>query len=261
MSRRYTRALITGAGSGIGESLYRLIGEQGIEVCALDQHFASEAQLPMVQVQADINDPQLISQLKLQSTNSFDLVIHCAGTNAVGQFEGLDACTMQKVLETNLLAPMRITRDLIKTDLVTPNACHVFVASLSCFVGYPGASAYAGSKEGLWAFARCLNESLRKTGGAVLTVFPGPTDTPHAMQHSSDNSSRHRRMCPDQLAQRIWRAVQAERSVLFGRPREALFAWCAYLLPHASARLMGRWMLPVAPARNDTGPSSTTMSD
>jgi len=217
--------------------------------------------LPMVQVQADINDPQLISQLKLQSTNSFDLVIHCAGTNAVGQFETLDSCAMQKVLETNLLAPMRITRDLINADLVTPNACHVFIASLSCFVGYPSASAYAGSKDGLWAFARCLNGSLRKTGGAVLTVFPGPTDTPHAMQHSPDNSLRHRRLSPDQLANRIWRAVRAERSVLFGRSREALFAWCAYLLPHASAKLMGRWMLPCAPARAGTETTSNSLSD
>lgn len=249
MKREFTNALITGAGSGIGQSLCRLLRSNGVRVCAIDLLFEqplNEADDDVevgINVLTDVDAPELVERLTEVSSAPYDLVIHSAGISAVGAFDHVDAAAMDALLRTNFLAPMRITRDLSSSGKVTADATHVFLASLSCFTGYPGAAAYAASKEGLWAFARCLGESVRHTGGNVVTVFPGPTDTPHAMKYSPDNSRRHRRACPDALAGIIWRAACNDHRVVFGKTTEALVAWAAYLVPHAAARLMGKWML------------------
>ena len=100
------------------------------------------------------------------------------------------------------------------------------------------------AKTASWRFARCFRVAHGRTGGNVITVFPGPTDTPHAARYSPDNSRKDRRANADAVADVIWRATQRRKSTAFTTVWDRMGAVVASLLPGTATRLMGQWLLP-----------------
>ena len=80
-------------------------------------------------------------------------------------------------------------------------------------VGSNRAAVYAATKDGLASFGRSLRAGLHGRAN-VVTVYPGPTRTPHARRYSPDNSNEDRRMPPEQVAEAIVAAVRSGGSVV-----------------------------------------------
>jgi NAD(P)-dependent dehydrogenase (short-subunit alcohol dehydrogenase family) len=201
------RALVTGAASGLGRALATALAARGGTVCALDRDAPGLATLPLSteQIAADLADrpgrPALAA--RLAAVGPFDAVLHVAGISATGRFEAIDPAAHAAVIEVNLTAPIVLTDTLIARGALAPGASLVFVASLSHRTGYPGAAVYAASKDGLVAYAEALAASPEARGLHVLTVLPGPLDTPHAARHAPPGASRRGRMDPDRAARAI----------------------------------------------------------
>ena len=77
----------------------------------------------------------------------FDLVFLNAGASATGGFETLPAATVERLMVLNAETPMILAANLLRAGAVTGGVC--FVSSLSHYTGYPGAAAYAASKDAL----------------------------------------------------------------------------------------------------------------
>ena len=92
---------------------------------------------------------------------------------------------------------------LLQRGLVGDNGSLIYILSLSYFLGYPGASVYAGTKDRVAVFARSLRKALRPRGIKVLTVMPGPLDTEHARRYAPPGASGQGRMQPRVAAERI----------------------------------------------------------
>ncbi|GLQ38789.1 hypothetical protein GCM10007908_24090 [Rhizobium albus] len=247
-----TRVLITGGAKGLGRACVRTALKNGGHVTVLDADASGLTQLPdgVSAIHADLADAaELRSAInRLSASEPFDIVIMNAGINATGPFETLPVERQAKLIAVNLTAPMALTTALIQADKIARDGRLVFVGSLSHFVSYPGASTYAGTKDGLTVFARSLRRHLRRSLGIrVQVVAPGPMDTDHATEHSPTPDDRGTRMHPSVVADTIWRSwsgflivpgMAASGASILGR-----------LLPGMAGRIMRRVIFEKLQAR------------
>jgi short-subunit dehydrogenase len=240
--------VITGAASGIGAALADVFKDE-YDIIGVDRDFAN-AKKVMDKLGAKANVRFIIAELSSRAGqerivdelehDTVDLFIHSAGINAVAAFEDSDIKTQIAVLDVNLHAPLSLTKTLLSRSILKRGSSIIFISSLSHFVGYPGASVYAASKDGLTSFARSLSVALKPEGIHVMTVFPGPTRTPHASQHSPDNSREHLRMPPEVLAQKIKKALGQRRHRYVPGLRNKTFAVLGKLFPRLTEQIMKR---------------------
>lgn len=223
--------LITGGAKGLGLACVQVALGYGAKVTVVDRDDLGLSRLPssVVSIQADMAEPSDLAVAidRLQASNPFDLIVMNAGINVTGPFETLPLEQQATVIAVNLTAPIQLTAALLQTGRISRGGRLVFVSSLSHFVGYPGASVYAGTKDGLTNFARSLRRPLQRSLGVrVQVVAPGPMDTEHARTHSPTPDDAGSRLSPAIVADTIWRrrsgfmivpGIAATAASVFGR--------------------------------------------
>jgi len=204
-------ALVTGGSSGLGAAFVAGLLARGYRVTCLDRNLPSiEAErLTFVRTEFDdiTNLPVTVAAL---DDVVFDLVIVNAGISAVGAFEAIELVDLERVIAINLLAPAELTRLLLVNGRVAGGGTLVFIASLSNRLGYPGASVYSATKQGLEAFANSLRRARRQK---VICVLPGPLDTEHARRYAPAGGKSRPRMAPRRLAERVLKRVKRSGTV------------------------------------------------
>ena len=222
------RILITGAASGIGAALALRYAHEGNHVIALDRDLLppSLAQHPNIDfLKLDLAAIEAVTKLQEKLAGQpLTVAIHSAGISEVGPFADSDVDAQITVLDVNLRAPLQLTRMLLAQNSFMSEGSLAFVSSLSHFVPYPGAAVYAASKDGLSSYARSLRVALKQHDLNVLSVFPGPTRTPHAARYSPDNSREAQRMSPETLADKIISALKRRQNLLIPSLSLRLFA-------------------------------------
>lgn len=240
--------VITGAASGIGAALAEVFKDD-YAIIGIDRDFANAKKVMdklgfkanvrfiIAELSSRAGQERIVNELEHETVNLF---IHSAGINAFAAFERSDIKTQIAVLDVNLHSPVSLTKTLLSRSILKRGSSIIFISSLSHFIGYPGASVYAASKDGLTSFARSLSVALKPEGIHVMTVFPGPTRTPHAQQHSPDNSKEHLRMPPEILARKIKKALAQRRHRYVPGLRNKIFAVTGKLFPRLTEQMMKR---------------------
>ncbi len=247
------RCFITGAAEGIGRAMALRFARSGYDIVSVDidpvKSAATSEEIQRIGaksefIQDDLSDPAAAQRAveAVRAGGPVDLVVHNAGVNAVGRFDALSLEKQKAVIAVNFQAPLLLTSALLQAGLLHDESRFVFVASLSCYVSYPGAAAYAASKDGLAAYARALSVALGPQR-RVLTVFPGPVRTDHAARHSPDNSSENRRMPPETLASLIEEALARNSRILIPGGANRAVALLARWWPSSVELLMRRAIL------------------
>lgn len=243
--------VITGAADGIGKALTLRYAQAGYAITGIDidqeralalQRNLDENGVKALFITADLTrqaDLEIVVD-RLNERPAIDVLVHNAGISAVGHFAQLDLAQQQLVLQLNFKTPLLLTAALLKNNQFGAEATLIFMASLSYFVGYPGAAVYAASKDGLAAYARSLRVGLAGYPLHVLTVFPGPTRTAHARRYSPDNSREQKRMSPETLANHIFEAEQRKQPILIPSLNNKTFALFGKLMPGLAEKVMKR---------------------
>ncbi|MFO7634382.1 MAG: SDR family NAD(P)-dependent oxidoreductase [Caldilinea sp.] len=241
-------ALVTGAADGIGRAVAIRLALEGFLIGAIDRDSARA-----IQTQAEILNAGGAAHFTIADLSTsegmrhaaaangwppFDVVVHNAGISCVGPFVTSELQKQRAVLDVNFMAPMIITANLLRERMIAGGATLVFISSLSHFVGYPGASVYAATKDGLAAYARNLRIALSTENVRVLVVYPGPTRTAHARLYSPDNRREQRRMAPETLAGQIVAAIQRGQRQLIPGASNRLMAKAGRLAPRLVTPIM-----------------------
>ena len=229
---------ITGAASGIGRALLAEYLAKGFKIIAIDRDENSLIKLKNSNISvivADLASDKDLEKL-VNELSSVDIFIHSAGISAVGRFIKTDLAKQKAVLDVNLRAVLILTKELLARNKISKGGSIVFVSSLSHQASYPGAAVYAASKDGISSFARSLRFYLKDVH--VLTVYPGPTRTPHAAKYSPDNSNENKRMLPAVLAKKIYNSVEQQKSSLVPSFALQVFARAGTYFPHLTEQLM-----------------------
>lgn len=174
-------ALVTGASRGIGEQIARVLHRDGATVVGLDvPQAASELQALMRELDGDHltlditakDAPQRIAHHLKEKHGGVDVVVHNAGITKDKKLANMDEDRWNAVLNVNLVAPERISRELLDQGLVNDNGSIVGVASIAGIAGNVGQTNYAASKAGVIGLVDSLKDELKK-GITVNAVAPG----------------------------------------------------------------------------------------
>lgn len=183
--------LITGASRGIGLELARQYAGRGWNVIATARRPSAATALaqlaashPRVAIeQLDVTDPQEIAALAAKyAGRPIDVLINNAGISGKrGQRLGsLDYDDCREVLETNTIAPLRVTEALLPNVASSTQKKVVTLSSSEgsiTLVDSPRAYCYRSSKAAVNMLMRNLAFDVRSRGIAVALVNPGPVAT------------------------------------------------------------------------------------
>jgi 3-oxoacyl-[acyl-carrier protein] reductase len=178
-------ALVTGASRGIGEEIARVLHRDGATVVGVDvPQAASELQTLMAELDGDhlvlditaTDAPQRIAHHLREHHGGVDVVVHNAGITRDKRLANMDQDRWNAVLDVNLVAPQRITDELLAQGLVRDNGRIVGVASIAGIAGNVGQTNYAASKAGVIGLVDSLKAELTKAI-TVNAVAPGFIET------------------------------------------------------------------------------------
>jgi NAD(P)-dependent dehydrogenase (short-subunit alcohol dehydrogenase family) len=181
------RALVTGAGSGIGLATAKLLLQRGAQVAAVvqndEQASLAQQQLPeaLVLLQ-DLRDSvgcAALPALAAQALGGLDALACCAG---IFVKKGSDDTTLdewRQTLDLNLTATFVLTRAAIAQMRASAGQAGsvVVISSQIGLVGHARGAAYAASKAGLNGMVMSLALEWAQQNIRVNAVGPGPVET------------------------------------------------------------------------------------
>lgn len=184
-------ALITGGGSGVGQSTARLFIEQGAKVAIAGRDAAKLKKAAaaisggdkILAVPTDVSDPAQVKNLVEQTTRHFgriDILVNNAGTNLKARrMRELTLEAWNQLIRTNLDGAFFCIKAVLPQMLERKDGVIVNVNSISGKRPYPLAGAgYAAAKFGMHALAGCLANEELESGIRVSSIYPGEIDTP-----------------------------------------------------------------------------------
>lgn len=234
MQLNSARVVLTGASGGLGQSLAQQLVQHGAHVLlagrdtaklqALANRLGSASHICV----ADLTQTQGVADLT-QAAQTFkaNVLINNAGISAFGLLQDQTWDTVEQVIQTNLMAPLRLTHALLPHLLSQPQASIVNVGSAFGSLPFAGFVAYSSAKAGLRGFSQSLRRELANTQVHVLHVAPRAINTAlnspavNALNRALGNASDS----PDTVATQLLNALAQNRSELHIGFPERLFAW------------------------------------
>ncbi|WP_245641150.1 SDR family NAD(P)-dependent oxidoreductase [Streptomyces megasporus] len=186
-------ALVTGASSGIGEVIARMLAAHGARVALLARNEESlrriakeiaEAGGHAVPTPADLTDTTAVRAAVAEAARELgplDHLVHCAGEARDQAFLcDLPEEQWTRTLETNLTGAFRVCREVVPGMMERRSGGIVIVSSIAGKRGLPANTAYCASKFGLNGLTQALAAELGVFNIRVNAVCPGLTDSPAA---------------------------------------------------------------------------------
>ncbi|MFE2106511.1 SDR family NAD(P)-dependent oxidoreductase [Kitasatospora sp. NPDC059463] len=216
-------ALLTGASSGIGAATadrlaaarWRLL-LSGTDQTRLDAVAARTGGRPLPADLAKPDGAQRLAEAAHAAAGRVDALVASAGIGWRGPFARTPADTLDRMLEVNLAAPLRLTRLLLPGMLERGRGRIVLLGSMAGQVGVRDEAAYAATKAGLTMFAESLWYELRGTGVGVRLILPGAVETPFFATRGTDyQRERPRPVSPEAVADIVHDALTTSRDRVF----------------------------------------------
>jgi short-subunit dehydrogenase len=173
-----SRVLLTGATGGIGETIARTLHARGAHLvlsgrqAAVLERVRDELGERVEVVEADLAQDQDVMSLASRS-QPVDVLVANAALPGTGRLDSFSHDEIDRVLDVNLRAPIRLARALVPQMLERGAGHVVLISSIAGKLPSPESSIYCATKFGLRGFGYSLNVELRGTGVGVTTVFPG----------------------------------------------------------------------------------------
>jgi NAD(P)-dependent dehydrogenase (short-subunit alcohol dehydrogenase family) len=173
---------ITGSARGLGRSITKAALAAGYRVAATARNiehlkeFVSDYPGQLLAVPLDVTDQEQIKQAVAQTIAQFgriDVLINNAGFGITGAAEAFTDDQVRSQLETNLYAPIEVTRAILPYMRKQRSGRIMQISSIGGRIGTPGVSIYQAAKFGLSGFAEALSREVMPLGIKVTSVEPG----------------------------------------------------------------------------------------
>jgi short-subunit dehydrogenase len=182
--------MITGASSGIGAEIARLLAERGHGVTLVArrrerlQELADElSQAHGVRADVEACDlaaagarSRLIRDVEARGL-AVEILVNNAGFGSGGRFQDLDSETELQMVRTNVEAVVDLCAAFVPGMVRRRRGAILNVASVAAFQPVPRQATYAATKAFVLSFTDALTADLHGTGVTATSLCPGPVPT------------------------------------------------------------------------------------
>jgi NADP-dependent 3-hydroxy acid dehydrogenase YdfG len=209
-------AVVTGAGSGVGQAVALQLARAGWRVAMVGRRAETlqdtlqrggDVMGNLVSFPCDIGDAQAVAELGravLAKLGSVEVLVNAAGTNAPKRaLEVLSLADYHRMIDTNLNGAYYVTQAFLPAMRAQRSGTIVQIVSEAGKLASPKAGpAYVMSKFGQAGLTQAINAEERGNGVRACAIFPGDIDTPLLEKRPSPPpaEARARMLRPDDVA-------------------------------------------------------------
>lgn len=219
-------ALVTGAGSGIGEAIARLFALQAASVWVADrdaeagERVAKEIRAASGAAQfaaLDVSSPEETERLAAQ-TPPVDVLVNNAGVGHVGDLLATTAEDLDRLHAVNVRGVFNLCKAFVPAMLERGAGSVINLASIGGIVAVRERLAYTATKHAVVGLTRALALDHSHTGVRFNSLCPGRVETPFVKARIAeypDPEKAYREMAATQLAGRMVRPDEAAAAALY----------------------------------------------
>jgi len=178
-------ALVTGAGSGLGEATARAFADAGCSVVCIDingeaaervRRDLANQDTKSIALQCDVSNAEAVFK-RVEAVDAhfgrLDIVVNCAAIDHTLSVDEMTIEQWDQVINVNLRGPFLLAKAALPLMRRQHSGHIINVASTAATRAWANASAYHASKWGLVGFSRGLGVEGRADGIRVTTIIPG----------------------------------------------------------------------------------------
>lgn len=175
------RALITGASSGIGLELARILARERYDLVLVARNrqrleeIAAELKPAKVQtIPKDLTLPGATEDIH-RAVAKVDVLVNNAGYTVFGKFAETPLADELNMMQLNMTALVVLTKLYLPGMIAAGSGRILNVASTAAFQPGPLMAIYYGTKAFVLSFSEAIGNELEGTGVTVTALCPGPT--------------------------------------------------------------------------------------
>lgn len=213
-------ALVTGAGSGIGEAIATLLHEEGAKVVLAGrnkdklQNVANQlAQDSVKVVPTDVTKKEEVDELikiAQQTFGGLDIVINSAGQMLSSKITDYQVDEWDSMIDVNIKGTLYTAQAALPTMLEQSSGHLINIASISGFEVTKSSTIYSATKVAVHTITQGLEKELAKTGVKVTSISPGMVDTAITAAY---NPTARKKLEPQDIAEAVLYALTQPKHV------------------------------------------------
>ncbi|HCY8303562.1 TPA: SDR family oxidoreductase [Staphylococcus aureus] len=207
-------AVVTGAGSGIGEAIATLLHEEGVKVILAGrnkdklQNVANQlAQDSVKVVPTDVTKKEEVDELikiAQQTFGGLDIVINSAGQMLSSKITDYQVDEWDSMIDVNIKGTLYTAQAALPTMLEQSSGHLINIASISGFEVTKSSTIYSATKAAVHTITQGLEKELAKTGVKVTSISPGMVDTAITAAY---NPTDRKKLEPQDIAEAVLYAL------------------------------------------------------
>ena len=219
-------ALVTGAGSGIGQAIARLFAQQGAFVWVVERDApagrntvetikAAGGQADLAEL--DVSDPAAVTALAGRLP-PLDLLVNNAGVGHVGGLLQTTAADLDRLHAVNVRGTFNLCRAFVPAMLERRRGSVINLASVSGVIAVRERLAYNMTKHAIVGLTKSLALDHSHTGVRFNAICPGRVETPFVkarIAEYADTEKAYREMASTQLNGRMARPDEIAAAALY----------------------------------------------
>jgi NAD(P)-dependent dehydrogenase (short-subunit alcohol dehydrogenase family) len=182
-------AVVTGAGSGIGQGIAYRFAQEGARLVIADIAATGEdtrqeilaAGSEAIWSRTDVGVSQQVKEMVAEAIQTFgkiDILVNNAAVQHLGPLWELPEQLFEQMMRTNLFGYYACARYIIPTMIQQGKGCILNISSNLAFRGLKRFAGYSATKGGIVAMSRALALECAPYGIRVNCICPGSTITP-----------------------------------------------------------------------------------
>ncbi|HVU34509.1 MAG TPA: SDR family oxidoreductase [Opitutaceae bacterium] len=231
-SLAHKTALVTGAGSGIGQAIAQTLAKAGARVWVVDRDVAAgesttatiraaggQAEFTALDVSSEADALALATRLP-----AIDILVNNAGIGHVGNLLGTAAADLDRLYAVNVRGPFNLCRAFVPGMLERRRGSVINLASIGGVVAVRDRLAYTITKHAVVGLTRALALDHSHTGVRFNAICPGRVETPFVKARIAeypDPEKAYRDMASTQLTGRMARPEEIAAAALYLASDEA----------------------------------------